>query len=226
MKKQQNLKIFLIDKDKLIRNEILNHLSKEESLIFLDQENEKNLFKNFKNFNPNILVIGTNLQFTQIEKVIRYINKNKYNIPVIFLAHNEERKKLQLRFNVLSDNIVTKPIIIDELLEKIMSLKVKKDKNTFIFNGIKFHQNESVLIYGKKSVKLTEKENKILVELIKSEKDDISKEIIIQKVWEMRKNVATHVLESHIHRIRKKIKSINKNKIICTSSKGYYILKN
>ena len=55
---------------------------------------------------------------------------------------------------------------------------------------------------------LTEKEIQ-LFELFLNSKGSISKEVILSKVWQYADDADTHTVETHIYRLRKKIKKFN-----------------
>ena len=63
------------------------------------------------------------------------------------------------------------------------------------------------LIYkDKEAVLLTEKESDIFVSLLNSEDRGITKEEVMSKVWMLSPNIETHTFETHLYRLRKKIK--------------------
>ena len=53
---------------------------------------------------------------------------------------------------------------------------------------------------------LTEKESDIFVSLLNSENRVITKEEVLSKVWMLNPNIETHTFETHLYRLRKKIK--------------------
>ena len=72
---------------------------------------------------------------------------------------------------------------------------------------------------------MTNKENLILLHLIQSNEVKISTEEIIKNVWKDRENISNHNLNTHIYRLRRKIKKITNKEIIYYCSKGFYVLK-
>ena len=66
----------------------------------------------------------------------------------------------------------------------------------------------SELIYkNKKAVDLTEKESDIIVSLLNSSDRGITKEEVMSQVWMLNPNMETHTFETHLFRLRKKIKA-------------------
>ena len=117
-----------------------------------------------------------------------------------------------------------KPIKIDKLIEQI-NLKFLKEKfnfqSDFSVGYYKLNLNSREMIKDKKSIDLTEREINLIIFLKK-----ISKPVKIDKiqkeVWEYGADLETHTVETHIYRLRKKIKEkFNDENFIVSSKKGY-----
>ena len=83
--------------------------------------------------------------------------------------------------------------------------------------------NSRVIGYDKKILKLTEKEIKIISYLSKSKSPVKTKELQ-STVWGFKSNLETHTVETHIHRLRKKIlEKFNDTNFIKNNEEGYFI---
>ena len=72
-------------------------------------------------------------------------------------------------------------------------------------------------------LKLSEKEINFLILFSKSKKP-ISRNLVLKNVWNYSLESETHTVETHIHRLRKKIlKKFGDNNFIKNNNKGYYI---
>ena len=74
-----------------------------------------------------------------------------------------------------------------------------------------------------KTIKLTDKEIKILWHLIKEKNLIVSQGFLLNKVWGYRDNIETKTLTTHIYTIRKKLNSFNDIFSIENSEEGYCI---
>ena len=73
-------------------------------------------------------------------------------------------------------------------------------------------------------IKLTEKEVQILIELDNS-KITSSKKHLLEKVWKYNPNIKTSTVETHIHRLRKKLLRFSQEKLTIKYGRyGYYII--
>ena len=120
------------------------------------------------------------------------------------------------------------PFSVDELNKIIENSIAKKrfSKNSgIIIKEYNLDKNEKKLSKGSNFIALTEKEIHLL-ELFLKNSGSIPKDEILKKVWKYAKDVDTHTVETHIYRLRKKIKDkFSDEKFILNDKKGYYLWK-
>ncbi len=118
------------------------------------------------------------------------------------------------------------PIKIFDLIQKI-NIKILKSsfnfKSNIKINNYTIDLNSRNLQKGGKFLKLTEKEINLLLYLKKqSHPQKVNK--LQENVWGYSNNLETHTVETHIYRLRKKIKEVfNDEKLIQTSKEGYLV---
>ncbi len=101
------------------------------------------------------------------------------------------------------------PISISELNNAVENSVAKNNfvKNSgIIIKNYNLNKNEKKLSNGKDYILLTEKEIHLLEILLSNKKDSIHKDEILKKVWKYAEDADTHTVETHIYRLRKKIK--------------------
>ena len=129
-----------------------------------------------------------------------------------------EKKKLYLIENL--------PIKIDKFIEKIniQLLKQKYNYQSEIrINKYKLNLNSREISLNKKLVKLTEREIDIIL-FLNENKKPINIDILQKEVWGYNSELETHTVETHIYRLRKKLKDkFNDEKFILSLKKGYQI---
>ncbi len=148
-------------------------------------------------------------------KEFNYDLKNNYLII--------SKKKIEgIKNNLILDNL---PVKFEKLIETI---NIKFLKNKFLDQShIKIGEynldlNSRKISLGNKSLNLTERESNLLI-FIKEKKNVTVKEL--QKmVWDYASDLDTHTVETHIYRLRKKMKETFGNEsFILNTSNGYYI---
>ena len=129
--------------------------------------------------------------------------------------------------NIFSDKL-SLPIYIKDLKQIIENLIVKKSFNKNSSIKIKSYildKNKKKLIKNKNFISLTEKEIQLL-ELFLSSTNPVSKNQILEDVWKYSSDADTHTVETHIYRLRKKVKSnFYDEKFILNNKDGYILWK-
>ena len=135
-----------------------------------------------------------------------------------FINKDIEKKKLYLIENL--------PLKIDKFIEKIniQLLKQKYNYQSEIrINKYKLNLNSREILLNKKLIKLTEREIDIVL-FLNEKKKPINIDILQKEVWGYSSELETHTVETHIYRLRKKIKDkFNDEKFILSLKKGYQI---
>ena len=130
----------------------------------------------------------------------------------------------------VSNFYINRPFRASELLEALHSIfeKLKsKRENKRVYGDITFIVPDRRLIYrDNKSVELTDKESDIILSLLSSSDRGITREEVMSKVWVLNSNIETHTFETHLYRLRKKIKENLFVKNLIINKDGRYYLNN
>ena len=112
---------------------------------------------------------------------------------------------------------------MNELVENSVVKKSFIKNSSINIKGYVLNKNEKKLIKDDIFVILTEKEIQLL-ELFSSNNYPIEKDRILNKVWKYAANADTHTVETHIYRLRKKVKSkFSDEKFILNDNSGYFL---
>jgi len=118
------------------------------------------------------------------------------------------------------------PFSIIKFKKKLISLLAKNEfkKNSLItLNKYIIDKNERKIKKNKLELQLSEKEINFLI-LFSKNKEPISKNLVLKNVWNYSSESETHTVETHIHRLRKKIlEKFGDDNFIKNNNKGYYI---
>ena len=182
-----------------------------EILFIILKEIKENL--NFEIFN-----------FKKNDEISKLDNNTYGNYLIVakslsnFINKDIEKKKLYLIENL--------PIKIDKLIEKIniQLLKQKYNYQSEIrINKYKLNLNSREISLKKKLIKLTEREIDIIL-FLNENKKPINIDILQKEVWGYNSELETHTVETHIYRLRKKLKDkFNDEEFILSLKKGYQI---
>ena len=148
---------------------------------------------------------------------------NKFNFPSILAIKSiDKANKLS---NILNEEIKI-PFTIFDFKEKVISAIAKNEfkKNSLInLKGYTIDKNERKIKKNNLELQLTEKEINFLV-LFANNKKPLTKDYILKNVWNYSSESETHTVETHIHRLRKKIlEKFGDDNFIKNNNKGYFI---
>ena len=101
----------------------------------------------------------------------------------------------------------------------------RKGEDKKIFGHLSFIIPDRKLIYkDRTAVELTEKESDIIVSLFNSADRGITKGEVMSQVWFLSPNIETHTFETHLFRLRKKIRENLFLKNLIVNKQGRYYL--
>ena len=174
--------------------------------------------------------IKENLSF----KVIKFENiedfkKNNDYDKINFLTISKTNHKLLLNNNITDKNLLDfndLPLSLKKLLEliNIELIKLKfNHQSKIIINGYELDLNSKFFCKNNVFLKLTEKEIQIILYLSRNK----TKHTILdlqKNIWGYSSDLETHTVETHIYRLRKKIKDrFNDKDFIMSHKEGYFI---
>ncbi len=142
--------------------------------------------------------------------------------PIIFV---QENNKISGSKNVYS-LVVKLPLNVIQFNQDIINVckKFEFKKNSLInIKNYILDKNERLLKKNGISLKITEKEIDFITMLYLSSKP-LNRDYILKNIWNYSSETDTHTIETHIYRLRKKIKNqFNDENFIKNSKNGYYL---
>ena len=149
-----------------------------------------------------------------MENSIILINKKDFSA----LKSNTDEKQIYCitRFPIKISNL------IDQLNARLIQQNYSAQSN-IIINKYILDINSRILRNSDNSIKLTEREIDTIV-FLKNESKPVKVDVLQKKVWKYGEDLETHTVETHIYRLRKKIKdTFNDNSFIQSKKDGYII---
>ena len=207
-----------IDLNILGSNTFSNLLKELEFINILNFK--KFFFNNHKNFIVKVL-FPENLK---VKDVKEYLSEN--NPIILFLNNKDYLKKnnlILLNFHI----VLQLPIEIFSFREILNILLTKYNffqKSRIIINNYEIDSNQRTIKKSNTIVKLTEKELELILTL--NNNNGLDKSCLLKDVWKHSLDLDTHVFETHLHRLRKKIYNTFKDKNFITEKNSLYYLKN
>ena len=221
-------KILIIEDDEKLRNELETFLNKN-GFIATSLKKFDNAVEDILNEKADLLLLDINLPYTDGEFICKEIRKTS-NVPIIMVTSRDNEMDELLSLNYGADQYVTKPYNIQILLAKIVGL-LKRNQNAGN-NPDKIDCGEFVLntagrIIEKEDnkVELTKNEYKILEYLVLHRQQVISRDEIMDYLWESEEFVDDNTLNVNIKRLRTKLEELGLIDQIETRRGQGYLLK-
>ena len=198
-----------------------------ENKIFFEIIREIKLFSKFKiKYYKNLNICVKNAE-KENELVVFFDNFSNQittdNFSSILITKKTKKKN---KFSNPFNEELIMPFTILDFKKKIVSLIAKNQfkKNSLIhLSGYVIDKNERKIKKNNSELQLSEKEINFLI-LFSENNKPLSKNIVLKNVWNYSEESETHTVETHIHRLRKKIlKKFGDNNFIKNNNKGYYI---
>lgn len=221
-------KILIIEDDEKLRNELETFLNKN-GFIATSLNKFDNAVEDIQKIQADLLLLDINLPYTDGEFICKEVRKTS-NVPIIMVTSRDNEMDELLSLNYGADQYVTKPYNIQILLAKIVGL-LKRSQNAGN-NPDKIDCGEFVLnIAGRiiekedNKVELTKNEYKILEYLVLHRQQVISRDEIMDYLWESEEFVDDNTLNVNIKRLRTKLEELGIINQIETRRGQGYILK-
>ena len=221
-------KILIIEDDEKLRCELETFLNKN-GFVATSLKKFDNAVEDILKIQADLLLLDINLPYTDGEFICKEIRKTS-NVPIIMVTSRDSEMDELLSLNYGADQYVTKPYNIQILLAKIVGL-LKRNQNAGN-NPDKIDCGEFVLntagrIIEKEDnkVELTKNEYKILEYLVIHRQQVISRDEIMDYLWESEEFVDDNTLNVNIKRLRTKLEELGLIDQIETRRGQGYLLK-
>ena len=221
-------KILIIEDDEKLRCELETFLNKN-GFVATSLKKFDNAVEDILKIQADLLLLDINLPYTDGEFICKEIRKTS-NVPIIMVTSRDNEMDELLSLNYGADQYVTKPYNIQILLAKIVGL-LKRNQNAGN-NPDKIDCGEFVLntagrIVEKEDnkVELTKNEYKILEYLVLHRQQVISRDEIMDYLWESEEFVDDNTLNVNIKRLRTKLTELGLIDQIETRRGQGYLLK-
>lgn len=152
------------------------------------------------------------------------LRKLGINTPIIIIGDQENKNKHFSDDTLSTDKFIAKPFDLLKLIDIIkatISSHESSEHAEFLIGEYKLQQL-SKRLYNEETgdeIALTEKEIAILEHLYKAKEKCVDKDTLLHEVWGYHPDITTHTLETHIYRLRQKMKEHASH--VITEQNGY-----
>lgn len=220
------MNLLVVEDDKETRNFLKSSLKAEGFVVDTAEDGKAGSYK--ANLNDyDLIVLDIELPYKNGRQVCSELRSSGKNMPIIMLSVKGEIDTKVDLLRTGADDYLTKPFSFTELSARIKALlrRPQKIENDILcIEDLVLDNGSRTVARAGKEVYLTPKEFFLLEYLMRNRGRVMSRQALLEHVWDVNADPFTNTVETHIVNLRKKLKQKNKREIICTvSGAGYKI---
>jgi DNA-binding response OmpR family regulator len=159
-------------------------------------------------------------------EVARHVRAMRCSTPILMLTAKSALEDRIEGLNAGADYYLTKPFDTRELLACINALLRRQGNQVdeMTFGNTALELGTCILVCGDKSVRLSAREFDVMRFLLQSRERNLSKEVLLARVWGYDSNAVENHVEVYVGFLRKKLSSIGSNiRIVAVRRLGYHL---
>ncbi len=192
-------------------------------------ENFRNVMTEFSLYLPHLVLMDITLPFFNGHHWCSEIRKVS-QVPVIFISSASDKMNIVMAMNMGGDDFIAKPFDLEILLAKVQAML----RRTYDFGGrvpILEHRGaflnlaDAVLTWQDTKIDLTKNEFRILRTLMEQKGTIVSRDHLMERLWESECFMDENTLSVNVNRLRKKLDAAGLTDFITTKIGMGYILE-
>ncbi len=222
-------KILLADDDAALRSSLSEQLALNQEFLCVECESGAGALDLARRKRFDAILLDVDLPDINGWDLCRQIRAVGVNAPILMLTVAQSEADAVSRLDSGADDYVTKPFRVGVLLAKLRAWLRQGEQSgdaVLTIGPYSFEPSRNLLVDAGagKRVRLTEKEAAILNYLYRAGDQATSRERLLGEVWGYNAAVATHTLETHVYRLRRKIERDPARAAILVTAPGGYRL--
>jgi two-component system phosphate regulon response regulator PhoB len=215
-KSLQDSRILLVEDDKSIRLTVSETLISEGFKVssFKEGLSALDFINNDIKKDVDLIILDLMLPGLNGLELCRKIRNDEDYTPILILSAKDNESDRVLGLEVGADDYLTKPFGLNELIARSRALirrskrnkkYIEKSKTILEFNHIKMFLEECRVTSFDKEITLSPKEFKLLELFMKNPKRVWSRDLILEKIWEIDFIGDTKTVDVHVRWLREKL---------------------
>lgn len=221
-------RLFIVEDDRGIAEEI-EKIARTWALDVMICDDLSDVVSQFSSFDPHIVLLDIKLPFAGGFHWCSEIRKIS-SVPIIFISSAADNMNIVMAMNMGADDFIAKPFDANVLMAKMNALlrrsydyapssPVLSHKGAFLNTG------DNLLTYGSEKIELTKNEYRILLCLMENKGKVVSREKLMERLWETDSFVDENTLSVNVNRLRKKLDNAGLDNFIATKFGVGYIVE-
>ncbi len=219
-------RITIVEDDEVIREELKSFLEKYGYDVYTPT-NFEDIINYIKNNSTDLILLDINLPFFDGYHICKEVRKFS-EVPIIIVTSRDSEIDELMSMNLGADDFITKPYNTQILILRIESIFKRVYGNIksqiLTYKDLELDLSTAIMSHNNKKIELTKNELKILSYLINNKGKIVSRDLLMEHLWQSDCFVEDSVLTVNITRVRKKLEEIGLKDIIQTKRGFGYIM--
>lgn len=223
-------KIFIIEDDQTIAKTMKKFLESWGYQVSIIKD-FYHVMKEYEEHNPDIVLMDISLPYLNGFHWCEQIRKVSQK-PIIFISSANDNMNVVMAISKGADDFVTKPFDLNVLLAKIQAVlrrcyEFNLNQNMNLeYKDVIIDAAKSQVVYEGDSIELTKNEFKILKLLFEHKEQIVSRDYLMEYLWDTDEFIDDNTLTVNINRLRKKLGQMGLDELIKTKKgQGYMLWK-
>ena len=221
-------RILIVEDDAVIAGAVARHIT-QWGLEARCVRDFRNVLGEFRNFDPQLVLLDLILPAFDGYHWCREIRKVS-SVPVIFVSSASDNLNIVMAMNMGGDDFIAKPFDLSVLMAKVQAVL----RRTYDFGvaqpvyrhrGAELNTADASLTCPSGRVELTKNEYRILLTLLERQGQVVSRETLMQRLWESDSFVDENTLTVNIARLRRKLDAAGLPEFIVTKKGLGYLVE-
>ena len=159
-------------------------------------------------------------------QVAQQVRAKRCSTPILMLTARSDLEDRIAGLNAGADYYLTKPFDTRELLASINALLRRQggQVDELRYGNTALDLSTCILSCGEKSIRLSDREFDVMRYLLQSRERNLSKEVLLVRIWGFESNATENHVEVYVGFLRKKLQSIGSNlRIVAIRRQGYHL---
>lgn len=192
-------------------------------------EDFRRVIEEFTAFDPQLVLLDISLPFYDGYHWCREIRKVS-RVPVVFVSSAADNMNVIMAMNMGGDDFITKPFDLSVLMAKVQAVL----RRAYDFGGLtpvlehrgaELNTADASLTYQGERIELTKNDYRILQTLLERKGSVVSRDTLMEKLWETDSFVDENTLTVNIARLRKKLDAAGLEGFITTKKGLGYLVE-
>jgi DNA-binding response OmpR family regulator len=221
-------KVFLVEDDEAIARQLKKHLESWGLAVAL-VEDFSQVLEEFCRCQPHVVLLDISLPFYNGYHWCRQIRRVS-QVPVVFLSSASDNMNIVMAMDMGGDDFIAKPFDVQVLMAKLQAVLRRAydyapPPPVISARGVTLNTGDASLCWGDQRLELTKNEYRILETLMKRRGTIVSRDTLMERLWETDSFVDENTLTVNVARLRRKLAEAGLEDFIVTKKGVGYMVE-